>query len=174
MAGEWCDGLVGVFSASSGGPDSVAYMDAAAATPAGVQYKQRLLTVLQLHAGQVAVDIGCGPGTDLGALAAGTGRHGLVIGVDRDARMIGTARRRSAAQPNIRCCVGDIHQLPLPDDSVDRARADRVLQHVRDPATAIGQVRRILRPGGLFAMAEPDWATLAVTDEDVKTSRRFA
>jgi hypothetical protein len=49
-----------------------------------------------------------------------------------------------------------------------------VVQHVRDPATAIGQVRRILRPGGLFGMAEPDWGTLAVTDDDVDTSRCFA
>jgi ubiquinone/menaquinone biosynthesis C-methylase UbiE len=174
MAGEWWDGLVGVFSASSGVPDSVAYMDAAAATPAGVEYKQRLLAALQLHAGQVAVDIGCGPGTDLDALAARVGRQGMVIGVDREPRMIGEACRRSAAQPTIRCCVGDIHQLPLPNNRVDRARTDRVLQHVRDPATAIGQVRRILRPGGLFGMAEPDWDTLAVIDEDADTSCRFA
>ena len=168
------DGLVRVFATSSAVPDPVAYMDAAAATPAGVEYKQRLLAALQLRAGQVAVYIGCGPGTDLDALAAGVGRHGMVIGVDREPRMIGEARRRSAAQPNIRCCVVDIHQLPLPDGGVDRARTDRLLQHVRDPATAIRQVRRILRPGGLFGMAEPDWDTLAVTDEDVDTSRRFA
>jgi ubiquinone/menaquinone biosynthesis C-methylase UbiE len=165
---------VDVFSASSAAPDPVAYIDAAAATPAGVGYKQRLLAALQLCAGQVVADIGCGPGNDLGALAAGVGRHGMVIGVDREPRMIGEARRRSAAQPNIRCCVGDIHQLPLPNNGVDRARTDRVLQHVRDPATAIRQVRRILRPGGLYGMAEPDWDTLAVTDEDVDTSRRFA
>lgn len=39
---------------------------------------------------------------------------------------------------------------------------------------AIGQVRRVLRPGGTFGMAEPDWETLAVADEDGDTSRRFA
>jgi len=33
-------------------------------------------------------------------------------------------------QPTIRCCVGDIHQLPLPDGGVDRARTDRELQRV--------------------------------------------
>lgn len=32
----------------------------------------------------------------------------------------------------------------------------------------------MLRPGGLFGMAEPDWDTLAVADPDVDTSRRFA
>jgi ubiquinone/menaquinone biosynthesis C-methylase UbiE len=174
LVDEWWDGPVGVFDASSAAPDPVAYMDAAATTPAGVQYKQRLLAGLELRPGQVAVDIGCGPGTDLGGLAAGVGQQGLVIGVDRQPRMVGEAQHRFAAQPTVRCCVGDIHQLPLPDDSVDRARTDRVLQHVRDPATAFGQVRRVLRPGGVFGMAEPDWDTLTVADEDEDTSRRFA
>lgn len=32
----------------------------------------------------------------------------------------------------------------------------------------------MLRPGGVLALAEPDWDTLAVADEDVRTSRRFA
>jgi ubiquinone/menaquinone biosynthesis C-methylase UbiE len=70
--------------------------------------------------------------------------------------------------------MGDIHQLPLPDNRVDRVRVDRVLQHVLDPVTAIAQVRRVLRPGGVVGVAEPDWDTLAVADEDVDTSRRFA
>jgi ubiquinone/menaquinone biosynthesis C-methylase UbiE len=53
-------------------------------------------------------------------------------------------------------------------------RTDRVLQHVDDPAAAIAEARRVLRPGGLLGMAEPDWDTLVVAEEDLATSRVFA
>lgn len=70
--------------------------------------------------------------------------------------------------------VGDAEALPLADASIDRVRTDRVLQHVADPGSAIAEAYRVLRPGGLLGMAEPDWDTLAVADDDVETSRGFA
>jgi len=151
--------------------DQIAYMDVAAATDVGTSYKRRLLELLGIRAGQTAVDIGCGPGTDLGALVEAVGDDGRVIGVDRDPGMVDEARRR---HPGADIRQGDLHALPLADRSVDCIKVDRVLQHVDDPQAAIAEARRALRPGGLFAMAEPDWDTLAVADEDVETSRAFA
>jgi ubiquinone/menaquinone biosynthesis C-methylase UbiE len=155
-------------------PDQITYMDAAARTAVGLDYKQRLLGAIELSPGHAVVDIGCGPGTDLGRLADAVGETGSVIGVDRESRMLTEAGRRLAHRPNVELRMGDVHALPLADASVDRARTDRVLQHVDDPAAAITQVRRVLRPGGLFGMAEPDWDSLAVAEEDVTTSRRFS
>ncbi|WP_433372196.1 methyltransferase domain-containing protein [Actinoplanes sp. CA-142083] len=150
--------------------DQITYMDVAAATPAGLDYKRRSLAALDVRPGQTVVDIGCGPGTDLGRLAEAVGPDGLVIGIDRDPSMLAEARRRSDARVH----EGDIHALPLADGSVDRARADRLLQHVSDPQAAIAEVRRVLRPGGLFGMAEPDWDTLAVADDDPGVSRAWS
>ena len=155
-------------------PDQVAYMDAAASTAVGMDYKQRLLASLDVRPGQTVTDIGCGPGTDLARLADAVGSEGSVIGVDRELRMLEEARRRLADRPNVEFRLGDIHTLPAPDGSVDRARVDRVVQHVTDPVKAVQEVRRVLRPGGLFGMAEPDWDTLAVADQDLDTSRQFA
>jgi ubiquinone/menaquinone biosynthesis C-methylase UbiE len=155
-------------------PDQIAYMDAAARTSAGAEYKQRLATSLDVRPGQTVVDLGCGPGTDLHRLADAVGETGSVVGVDREQRMLAEARRRLAERPNVALLLGDLHDLPLPDGSISRARVDRVLQHLPDPAQALREVRRVLRPGGLFGMAEPDWDTLAVADEDLDTSRRFA
>jgi ubiquinone/menaquinone biosynthesis C-methylase UbiE len=120
------------------------------------------------------LDLGCGPGTDLDRLADAVGGAGSVVGVDRQPRMLAEALRRLAHRPNVTLLLGDLHDLPLPDAGFDRARVDRVLQHVAEPAQALREVRRVLRPGGLFGMAEPDWDTLAVDDEDLDTSRRFA
>jgi ubiquinone/menaquinone biosynthesis C-methylase UbiE len=155
-------------------PDRIAYMDAAAGTVVGLDYKRRLVASLDVLPGQAAVDVGCGPGTDLARLADAVGEAGSVVGVDQDPRMLDEARRRLAHRPNVELLLGDVHELPLPDGSIDRAKVDRVLQHVADPAKAVREVRRALRPGGLFGMAEPDWDTLAVADEDLDTSRRFA
>ncbi|WDZ82507.1 methyltransferase domain-containing protein [Micromonospora cathayae] len=163
-------GLAGLTAA----PDQIAYMDAAARTPVGLDYKQRLLAALDVRPGQTAVDLGCGPGTDLASLADAVGPDGTVIGVDHEPRMLAEATDRHADRPNVELRAGDLRDLPLADASVDRLRVDRVLQHVPEPERAFAEARRVLRPGGLFGMAEPDWDTLAVADEDVTTSRRFA
>jgi SAM-dependent methyltransferase len=154
--------------------DQITYMDRAAANPVGADYKRRLLDVLEVRPGQTVVDVGCGPGTDLVALADVAGPDGLVVGVDRDADMLAAARRRHADRAEIHFRHGDAHELPLADGSADRVRTDRVLQHLRDPAQVLREAGRVLRPGGIVGMAEPDWDTLAVADEDVAQSRRFA
>jgi ubiquinone/menaquinone biosynthesis C-methylase UbiE len=165
--------MVGL-TAAMAAPDPIAYMDAAASTAVGMDYKQRFAASLDVWPGQTVLDVGCGPGTDLARLADAVGGEGSVIGVDREDRMLEEARRRMTDRPNVELLLGDVLDLPIPDGGIDRARTDRVLQHVADPARAVEEVRRVLRPGGLFGMAEPDWDTLAVADQDLDTSRQFA
>jgi ubiquinone/menaquinone biosynthesis C-methylase UbiE len=155
-------------------PDQISYMDAAAATAIGLAYKRRFVETLDIQPGHTVVDLGCGPGTDLARLADAVGPGGSVIGIDRDPRMLAEARHRLVDRPNVQIRDGDLHDLPFADHSVDRARTDRVLQHVEDPAQVLAEIARVLRPGGLVALAEPDWDTLAVADEDIDTSRRYA
>ena len=155
-------------------PDHIEYLDAVAGTQAGVVYKRRLMSALDLRPGQDVLDIGCGPGTDLDRLAKAVAPLGSVTGMDLDPAMLAEARRRFAGHPAVSIQAGDAHALPLGDASIDRARADRMLQHVANPAGVLSEVFRILRPGGLFGMAEPDWDTLAVADEDVPLARTWA
>lgn len=165
---------MGQLTAATAAPDQITYMDTAAATAVGLKYKQRFVAALNVRPGQTAIDIGCGPGNDLGRLADAVGIDGSVIGVDRESRMLDEAHRRLADRANIELHRADIHDLPLRDGVIDRARVDRVLQHVLEPVKAMAEVRRVLRSGGLFGMAEPDWDTVTVADEDVETCRRFA
>jgi ubiquinone/menaquinone biosynthesis C-methylase UbiE len=48
-----------------------------------------------------------------------------------------------------------------------------VLQHVADPLRALGEIRRVLRPGGRLVMGEPDWGTLAVDHPDGDLTRAY-
>lgn len=172
-AAAWLDAVVTDFATVPSAPNRVTYLDAAAASEAGRSYKQRFLEVLDVRPGHVVLDVGCGPGTDLVRLADAVGDHGAVIGVDHDPVMVEQARRRSADYRNIEVRACDAHALACGDASIDRARTDRVLQHLVDPLRALGELCRVLRPGGLAGMAEPDWDTLAIDDVDVKTSRAF-
>ncbi|MGY0232271.1 methyltransferase domain-containing protein [Longispora urticae] len=149
---------------------SIAYLDHVAASGPGRDYKRRALAALDLVPGNTVLDLGCGPGTDLADLVAGVGPTGGVFGVDADPGMLATARLRV---PAATLHLGDAHALPLADASVDRARADRVLQHVADPARAVAELRRVLRPGGRAVLADNDWDTLVVDDPDVETSRAY-
>src|SRR5687767_12064304 len=97
---------------STAAPDQIEYMDAAAGTAVGLDYKHRFVKALDLRPGNCVLDIGCGPGTDLGRLADAVGPGGSVIGVDRDPKMLAEASRRSANRANVSVRAGDAHQLP--------------------------------------------------------------
>ncbi|GGO77270.1 methyltransferase domain-containing protein [Nonomuraea cavernae] len=152
-------------------PDPIAYLDQVAASAVGRGYKRQVLELLDLQPGQTALDLGCGPGTDLAAMATAVAPAGRVIGVDRDPVMIAEARARSVGQPLIEIRSGDVHALPLEEDTVDRARTDRVLQHVADPARVLAEFRRVARPGGRIVMAEPDWEGLLIDSPQPAMSR---
>lgn len=145
----------------------------AAAGHTGRTYKQRLLEALDIEAGLTVLDVGCGPGTDLPALAERVGDTGTVIGVDRDRAMLEQARARTADLRRVEVREGDAHALPVEPGTVDRAKVDRVLMHVTDPSGVLAELRRATRPGARIALAEPDWDTLVVDSEDLDTSRAF-
>ncbi|MFI6697488.1 methyltransferase domain-containing protein [Streptomyces sp. NPDC050509] len=154
-------------------PDPIAYLDRVAATDLGRSYKGRMLDELDIRPGQTALDLGCGPGTDLASLAQAVTETGTVIGVDHDQATVDAARDRTAGRHAASVRLGDLHDLPLPDHTADRARTDRVLQHVADPAQSLREIHRVLRPGGRLVMGEPDWDTLTVDHPDSVLSRAY-
>jgi ubiquinone/menaquinone biosynthesis C-methylase UbiE len=154
-------------------PDPIVYLDQVAASPPGRAYKRQVLDLLGLRPGQRVLDLGCGPGTDLAAMAEVVAPDGSVVGVDRDPVMLAEARARTARHRLVEIRGGDVHALPLSDGSVDRARADRVLQHVEDPSRVLAEFRRVARPGGRIVLAEPDWEGLLVDSRDPAVGREL-
>ncbi|MEV0611194.1 methyltransferase domain-containing protein [Polymorphospora rubra] len=160
-----------VFEASTPGP--VSYLDRVATTDAARAYKEVMAGALAVRPGQTVLDVGCGPGTDLREIAEAVSATGTVIGLDVDPKMIEVARERTADLPQVKVRQGDVHTLELDTDSIDGARTDRVLQHVTDPATALAELLRVLRPGGRLVMGEPDWDSLAIDHPDLAVSRAY-
>lgn len=162
-------------SGTHGAPfaDPVAYMTQMATSEHGRVFRERALAALDLRPGQVALDVGCGPGANLQDLADGVTAAGRVIAVDVDPVMAQGARDRMSGHGNVHVLAGDGLALPLADRCVDRARLDRVLQHVSSPAKVLTEIHRVARPGALLALGEPDWATLAIDSPDLRTSAEF-
>lgn len=152
------------------------YLTRLAGSELGQAYKSLVVDEMRIDPGSTVLDLGCGPGADLAAFAAATGRTGRVIGIDSDAEAIGHATAAASRNPETEVWVGDVHELALADRSVDRVHTDRVLQHVARPDVVLSEVARVLRPGGIAAFAEPDWDTLVIDfpDPAVPTAyRRF-
>jgi SAM-dependent methyltransferase len=115
-----------------------------------------------LAPGQDLLDVGCGPGTitlDLAARVA----PGHVLGIDRSDDVIAQARERSATSrlDNVEFATGDVYALDLDDASFDVAHAHQVLQHLVDPVAALRELHRVLRPDGVLAVRDSDYAAFA-------------
>lgn len=114
-----------------------------------------------LAPGQDLLDAGCGPGTitlDLAARVA----PGRVVGIDREAEVIARAEElraeAGAVAGNVEFRTGDLYRLDFESASFDVVHAHQVLQHLTDPVAALREMRRVLRPGGLLAVRDSDYA----------------
>ena len=100
-----------------------------------------------------------GPGRrvlDLGCRTGAVTRHFLegneVVGVDVDRDAL-----ERAAELGIEPVWADVEQaLPFPDDSFDAVVAGELLEHVRFADELVNEVRRLLRPGGVFVGSVPN------------------
>ena len=103
----------------------------------------------------VVADLGCGTGNAAEMLAPHVER---VIAVDQSDVMIDAARRRlgdaGRGFRNVEFRVGPMEALPLDDASVDAVCCSLVLHHVEQPAEAMREVARVLRPGGVALVIE--------------------
>ncbi|MCX5740141.1 MAG: class I SAM-dependent methyltransferase [Proteobacteria bacterium] len=114
------------------------------------------------------LDAGCGTGGNLAHLA-GSGRR---VGLDFSPDALAGARRRNLAQ----LVRGTVTSLPFAAGSFDAAISMSVIYHqwVADPADALREMHRVLRPGGLLFLDVPAYQSLlSAHDEAVMTARRF-
>ena len=102
-----------------------------------------------LQPSALVLDLGCGPGQVASHFMA---RGCRAVGVDLTPKMLGVARQ---VDPHLALVNGDVLRLPVPDGGADGAIAWFALHHLPRSllGVALAQVRRALRPGGVFVMA---------------------
>jgi len=115
-----------------------------------------LLEAARLSPGQRVLDVACGAGTIALRAAAAVGPGGQVMGVDLSGRMIEAARARTAAgggPGNLRFERMDAEALDLPTADFDAVLCGLGLMYAPAPERALGEMRRVLRPGGRLSLA---------------------
>ena len=110
-----------------------------------------------LKAGMNVLECGCGPGTVTIGFAELVA-PGQVVGTDIEASQVALARENASRHSlsNIRFEVADVYELPFPAASFDAVFASAVLGNLRDPVQALGELHRVLKPGGVIGLKEFD------------------
>jgi arsenite methyltransferase len=128
-------------------------------------------TVLaHLEPGQVVLDLGSGAGLDVLLSARRVAPGGHAYGVDMTDEMLELANSnaKKSGVSNATFLKGTIENVPLPDASIDVVISNCVINLAEDKAAVIKEAFRVLRPGGLFAVA--DMVELDKLDPNVKKS----
>lgn len=111
-----------------------------------------LLALLGLLDDQWIVgDLGCGTGQLAWSLSPYVRQ---VVGVDASDQMLAAAGRRLEGQENVELRRGLLEELPLVDGELDAALMVLVLHHLGDPAAALAEATRCLRPGGRLLVVD--------------------
>jgi len=112
--------------------------------PSNVARSRQAVEMLDVQPAERVLELGCGPGVAVAALAARATR-GLVVGVDHSAVMVGQARR-------VRVTQASVENLSIDDGPFDAAIAINTIGMWPDPPARLRDIARLLRPGGRLAL----------------------
>jgi len=116
---------------------------------------------LDLRPGNHVLDIGCGQGRH--CISAGFHAPVQSIGMDPNLEDLEVAKRRFAALNDIPrqddrslwLCAASGLAIPFADASFDRVVCSEVLEHIPDYQQVLGEIRRVLKLGGIVAISVP-------------------
>jgi len=110
---------------------------------------RRILALLAPRANDRVLEVGCGAGHLLARVPAGRR-----FGVDLSHVLLQRARGRLGADAAL--AQGDAIEWPFPSDTFERVYCSEVLEHLPDPATALDEIRRVLKVGGVAVLSVPN------------------
>jgi ubiquinone/menaquinone biosynthesis C-methylase UbiE len=114
-----------------------------------------LIKTATLRPGERVLDVACGTGVVARLASARVGPSGAVAGLDINPAMLAVARSATASGTPIEWHEASAESIPLPDESFDVVLCQLGLQFVPDKAAALGEMRRVLVPGGRVLLNLP-------------------
>lgn len=116
------------------------------------------------------LDVGCGPGTITCDLAT---RVASVVAIEPVEAILVKAEATASERgvDNVTFEVGSVYELRFEDDTFDVVHAHQVLQHLTDPVTALREMLRVTKPGGIVAVRDADYQGMAWFPEPPELER---
>lgn len=140
-------------------PHSAAYLNAQRDFWWNLDYLQLLAGRLGLGDVRSVLDVGAGVGHWGTVLLPLLAMDATIVGVERDARWVQRARERASklgVADRCRYVQGVAESLEFDHETFDLVTCQTLLIHVADVPTVLGEMCRVLRPGGLLLVAEPN------------------
>jgi SAM-dependent methyltransferase len=147
-------------------------VSAVVAEPSWHPVHNQLADLAQPMPGEVLLDLGCGPGGTLAAVAARVSGVRL-IGVDLHAARLAEALGRVGPNSAVMVRADLTGPLPLRDGSVDVVVCHNVMELLPDPMSLFVNAARVLRPGGRAVLSHTDFASLIVHGADPQLTGRI-
>lgn len=102
------------------------------------------------------LDLACGNGNHLRLYLKAVGEGGGVAGIDREPSLVAEAQANHAGAANLDVRVGSMDEpLPFPDASFDLCFSNFAIYNAADPAFTLGELKRVLEPGGELVLIGP-------------------
>ncbi len=123
-----------------------------------------------------ALEVGCGTGAMIRALARRENFSGRAIGVDQSPAFIEAAERFAREEgvgELVEFKVGDAHNLDFEDESFDVVIAHTLISHVTDPKQVLKEISRVIRKEGNIAIFDGDYASLTFALPDSEFGRQM-
>lgn len=156
--------------------DYVQYVEKLTADPFFRMIKQHTYRLMNVSPGANLLDVGCGAGDDVLEMAELVGETGFVAGIDYSQAMIDSATdkaKNSKRRGQLSFRQADCYQLPYADGTFDACRSDRVFQHLEHPERALSEMLRVLKPGGIIVITDPDQGSVTLDSSDQELTARI-
>jgi ubiquinone/menaquinone biosynthesis C-methylase UbiE len=133
------------------------------------RYMGSVLDRVGIQPGERVLELGPGPGAFTVGAARRTEPDGKLVAVDIQPKMIADVERkaRAAGLSNVETHVASAYDLPLEDESMDRAFLVTVLPEIPDRQWALAELHRVLKPDGVLSITEefldPDYPLARTT-----------
>jgi len=129
--------------------------------PQQQELRRAFLAAVPFPAEARVLEVGCGTGV-LTRVLARVPEVDSVVGTDVAPALLSRARELASGTAGVTFEEADAGELPFEDASFDVAVFDSVLSHLPDPATALAEALRVLRPGARMAVFDGDYSTTTV------------
>ncbi|MHB1232316.1 MAG: methyltransferase domain-containing protein [Burkholderiales bacterium] len=140
----------------------IARLESRAQTPVFARLFDKYVAQLALPPSAQVLEVGCGTGAMLRALARRDDFTGKAFGIDQCDSFIDAANKFSQLEnvsDRLAFQIGDAHSLDFPPATFDVVIAHTLISHVTEPAKVLSEMARVVRTGGIVVIFDGDYAS---------------